>query len=980
MSTLFERIMQGLEALGVTGPHPQVCVVAPSNGSHGFLRRRLLTESPTGFLRFRFIEPEQLVRQMGEHSLAAHGLRPEPSGWVETVIADLLEQGRARAATEDASFNKYLSKLDHPGWLPYLANALRRLEGAGLQAASLRQLPSPADPARVELLAWLQDEVQKARQAAQLFSSADAAREALHCVENGTLPGPVTRDQALVVYGDRTLAPAVFDALKAWLQARPCLRLIFHPQEAAPVAATGLRRAAEHAPTVLGESEEEGPLPTLRHHLLREPPSRSVEGAGLRIVRAIDDGREMREVVREVLHALKAGAPADSVAIALPSTAHVQLLQSELDRAGLTASYLAGPPLSSIPAARALLTLVDAHPTTLTPKEVYARLEMPEFRRPPMALGSQAGTGRWRPHLVDCGLVQGLDAIEAKLQQQRIELQRTDPDHRDISSLDALASAVDAIGFACRTPDEQSWSDWKRHFATVVRDRLRKSPDQKRLEEILRSGCPAGLAGSVPRDTALSLLRSQLESEAFTSGSVNQPCIRVAPPLALVGSRFHTVIVPGLTDQSFPAPATPDPVLNDELLTELRRHHGSRLEGTEVNEDLERRRLAAVVGAASHRLVFTWGKSDMMKGRALQPSPYLDEVVASLGQGRGPDARKRFQVDGATQSTGLAQDPSIAVNEAETVLAHVAGGGESAIAELVAEPRTRRIIESVLSQDRVRAADGPVELDAYTGRISPELIPELFWSEPIRFDELALLIECPARFLMKRLLEVHGARWFPSPLDVSDENRMRNAARSWLLRAMRGSDDWNEGFGRTLEEQLEQNAGLASPETRPLVEAGFEGLGQVWMEALGHAGTLSVSGGTVLHEELPWKLDAERLLMAEGTLLAPQKEGSPKRSSNFDPSHDWPLSIALTAQTALGSDVSAGRLVRPSSQSANLSVDQARDAVLPALQQATARARAGLFPNLSEKPAERTPARSGLLGEDPSVGVDTPLRGDPAHE
>lgn len=984
MSTLFDRIMEGLGAQGVDSHHPQVCVVAPSNGSHGFLRRRLLTESPTGFLRFRFVEPEQLVRQMGERILASQGLRPEPPGWLETVIAELLEQAWGRAAQEGEMFNKYLSKLSHPGWLPYLANALRRLDGAGLQAESLRQIPGSADPARIELLAWLQDEVQKAQQEAELFSGADAARAASACVENGTLPRPIERDQALVVYGDRTLAPAVFDALQAWLQIRPCLRLVFHPQEAAPVAATGLRRAAEHAPTVRGESEEEeGPLPALRRHLLQDPPAMPVEAeaprGAFRIVRAIDDGREMREVVREVLQALKDGAPADGVAIALPSAEHIQLLQSELDRAGLTASYLAGPPLSSTPAARALLTLVDAHPTTLTPKEVYERLEMPELRRPAQALGTQAGAGRWRRHLVDCGLVQGLDAIQERLRQRRLELQRTDPEHADISSLDALSSAVDAVGFACRTPAEQSWLEWRRHFRIVVDDQLRTSPDADRLSKLLDAGGPATLEGSVARATALALLRSLLDAEAFTAGTVNQPCIRVAPPLALVGSRFHTVIVPGLTDQSFPAPPSPDPVLNDELLQELRAHLGSRLEGTEVNEDLERRRLAAVVGAARERLVFTWGKSDMMKGRALQPSPYLDEVVASLGHGRGPGARQRFQVDGATQSTGLTRDPSIAVNEAEAVLARVAQSDEAAIAELVAEPGTRRIVESILSQDRVRSAEGPVELDAYTGRISPELIQDDGWSAPIRIDELALLIECPARFLMKRILGVHGVRRFPAPIDVTDEKRMRNAGRSWLLQALKESTDWTQGFHRRLEDQLRQNAAMVSEDARPLVESAFADLGRDWLEkTLGAPDSLTISEDTVLHDELPWRLASERLLVADGKLLWPQKEGLSMRTKRLEPGDDWPLSISLTALSSSEAPVRAGRLVRPSSQSAELAASDASASVLTALQHATARARAGLFPNLTEKPAERTRSQSGLLGEDPGVAVHTSLRGDPS--
>lgn len=951
--------------MGLTEPHPQVCVVAPSNGSHGFLRRRLLRESRTGFLRCRFVEPEELVAQIGRRGLAEQGLRPEPSGWLETTVAEAIAQGDRELAPEH---------LGHAGWLAYLANALRRLEGAGMTSERLATLSAPQDPQRVALLGMLLDFVHNARKNAGLFGTADAARSAMAAIEGGTVPLPIQRDQALVAYGDRTLAPMVYDALCLWMQTRPCLRIAFQPQDAAPAASTGLRKASEHGRVVDGVEDDGGPLGRLRLNLFRGDTSGQVPSHDptpmLRIVRCIDDGREMREVVREVLDALRSGAPADGVAIALPSTEKIHLLQTELDRAGIPASFLVGPALATVPPARALLALLQQPASTLTPKQVHELIQMKSLKRPLAARGSQSRPGRWRRLLVECGLVRGVNVIRDKLRDRREELQADDPESTDIPAIDALFAYLGILDHACGGPEQQTWPEWRKHARDVVDAHLARSPESATLLGVLDVKGTVPSAYVLDREEALTLLRSQLEAEAFTTGSVNQPSVRVVPPLALIGSRFHTVVVPGLTDQSFPASAVGDSILNDTLLSELREGLGCRLEGTEINDELEQRRLAAVVGAASHRLVFTWGKSDMLQGRALQPSPFLTEVVGALGWPRTQASVAAFQKDGATQATGVAMNPSEAVHEAEAVLAHAASRDARAVMRLAAVPRTRRLLQSMVARDRAQAASDEglaIELDAHTGRIPPELLPTSLWTDPLRPGDLATLIESPIRFLLAHVLGIRRLRRFPTPPDPSDMDRLRDSVRWDLRNAFEAGAPWRGEFESRIRERSEDGAEIED------LSGALDAVRDDWLEALNDVQPTTLPEGAQVHPELPWRLGATAVPVAGGHVVGLQSEKAPKLTRGLEPSHDWELAITGAALASSGSAVTSAVLVRTSSRSQDMDLASANPVVLSALQQATERAQRGLFPLLELRASHRT---HGLLVDDVGLPPDARLAED----
>lgn len=967
---LIHRVRAALEEAGIEGPHPRICVVAPSNGSHGFVRRRFLRETVDGFLRWRFTEPEALVRQIGEPPLIRAGWHPEPPGWMESTVALALPRlSRSESAVPPGT------RLEDPGWLPVLANAMSRLEAAGVVSEELAALDHPGDRARVELLAALLEQVERARRADRVYGAADAARAALEAIREDRVPRTVARDEALVVYGDRTLSPLTFDALTAWLKARRGVRIVFRPHEAAPISPTGLRRAAVDAGYAEVHDAFAGPeaLIRLRAGLFAAPGpagSSNVDAPreAVSMIRALDDVREVREVVRAVLDALRDGAPLDGIAIALPDAGCADLLKLELDRAGAPASFIAGPPLARTGAARALVGAFSLDSTTVSPETLHRLLQHPDVRVRSASGHGSSHQSRWRRHLVDIGAVRGFDRIRAALDDLRRARTAEDPNHRDLASIDGLVGALTELRRAIELAPSGTWSSYRARFRDFADRWLRAGPARSALLELLDGRIDA-TGPTISSTLASTLLSVQLERDALKSGGVNDAAVRVVPPLALVGSRFHTVIAPGLTDQAFPAPPVADPILDDDLVHALNEQLQARLESSDIGDDLERRRLAALVGAAEQRLVLTFPRSDLGKGRDLQPSPFLTEITAALGFGRTAEALHAFVRNADTNAVGTGLDPGRAVNAAEHRLSMIAKDPELGIPLLATSPSARGLLEAALSRDRLRAAlssGHAVELDPHTGRISGQLLPDDFWDRTWSAWELRRLLDAPLDLFLKVVLQAYAPHRFPHPPDPWDARAAERAIRQAAEAALSAGAEWPEAWERELERQLAADAQSLEPEGIEILSQHRLHARDSWrvpLQAVVGGGV--IEDGTPLHPSVPLKLRSTPFAIAgDGGLvsLAPRKPNvNPDTGALLEPA------IQAMALGQAGLRVDTLRLAHPERTSRPADAASAATAALELLQGAVERIRAGEWPHRSFEPRYAHPA---LLAEDPVFAGD----------
>jgi ATP-dependent helicase/DNAse subunit B len=140
------------------------------------------------------------------------------------------------------------------------------------------------------------------------------------------------------------------------------------------------------------------------------------------------------------------------------------------------------------------------------------------------------------------------------------------------------------------------------------------------------------------RDELLELLA---ELPVPVHGPPGPDAILVAEPLSIRARRFRRVIVCGLVEGEFPAPAPIDPFLGEERRRELALAAGLVLPPGPDPLAGERYLLYASASRATERVLFSYRSSDEEGNRVL-PSPFLDELTAILGERWRQRRRRRL--------------------------------------------------------------------------------------------------------------------------------------------------------------------------------------------------------------------------------------------------------------------------------------------------------------------------------------------------
>ncbi len=444
-------------------------------------------------------------------------------------------------------------------------------------------------------------------------------------------------------------------------------------------------------------------------------PERDDLAPEVRFLSAPGESRECVEIAREVLREAESGVPFDRMAVVLrsPSTYAGPLVEA-FRRAGVPLHLARGARLPN-PAGRALLALLGCAAEGLSasrfaeyvslgqvpPRDADgAPLPAEEAWVPPEALDLPGGAAtaadaaaiadahgedgyvatprRWERLLVDAAVIGGLDRWRRRLAGLSEQLERRqaaieDPEApralgfrrtlRDLSQLRRFAMPI--LDELALLPTEATWGVWLKALSKLATRALRyPAPVQTVLAELQ----PMADVGPVGLDEVRVVLARRLTEAPLESKVPVHGAVYAGPTDGIRGRAFDVVFVPGLAERVFPQKIREDPILLDRARLDI----GAGLDTFEQRVADERLYLRLAVGAARQRLVLSWPRVEVEKGRPRVPSFYCLELLrAARGRLPGFQDLQRLAERGGAPRVGwpAPEDPIQAIDEAEHDLA-----------------------------------------------------------------------------------------------------------------------------------------------------------------------------------------------------------------------------------------------------------------------------------------------------------------------
>jgi hypothetical protein len=989
-----EALQQALAVLRRGEPQRAVTILVPTGPNSVFVRTALGLQGPS--LRVWVDTPEGIVRGQAPLSLWASAV-DEPPGWrrptLRRVVRRLVESGQLGEAGRT---------LSRGAWLDPLSRALRRLEGHGVDAATLQAIAADASVAadvreRARLLAVIAAGLHEARVAAGFLSPAAIVEAATTSALSGDpdqLGVGAAAAPAVIVLGDRALPALTRAFLVAWLKRREVVevRLPALPSSSPAPSLTplGLRAALQAAHPTLPDDHVVVVAPSSSPGLaaLQGGPSSS-SWDDVEVARTPDDVRETTECVREVKRAIAAGVALDQIAVVLPDGAQRPALDDALRRAGIPATWLVGFPTRELLPARLLTLLLSLTRSSSssssssgpTAAEVYALLLHPGLAwRAALGPAATAGRGRWRRLLSAVAGVEGLDRMRQALSRlplpSGVDDEALQREQRARASLDESLAVLDETLTTLGRPATlgvhvRRWSGWLLRFA-------RAGEARERLLRLLR---PLEAAKGPVLDIDEARIEwDDLQAREVSRGSLTERSIRVLSPLHLIGGAFDVVCVLGLTEGRFPTATRPDPLVSDELLEAVHRHTGVALPTSADHVDAERRRFSAVVSACRRRLWLSVPRVDFAKERPLLPSTLLLDVL-SVRLGR----RARFaDIDAHAVARGrrarsFPDHADDAIDGREHLLVRAAAlrgtppsSTSPTLGALLSAPTSRGLLQLARSLDRV--AHGGT-LDAFTGAIPVALLPMPgLDGSPIPARLLYDLVVDPAKVLFQVLLRARPVPrlkpWRPPLHTDAIVARARDAARALTLPA--GATDaqavaaLEARLEALLDAQLVIPAGADDELLRHARRVGHDEAVAFASQALAWWQQPPLRDEVVaLDDAWPWRLTqlvGRALVVGGGKAATPTLVGLVEK---VEPQSFWrkegPLALSALALRHAGRGVEAVAVMDRSRQGKPAPLDAVDGFWRGAVAKATVRARAGQFP-VSSSPISSL-RRYGLAAE-----------------
>jgi ATP-dependent helicase/DNAse subunit B len=536
------------------------------------------------------------------------------------------------------------------------------------------------------------------------------------------------------LYGFDDLTPLERDAIETLARvagAEVTVSLAYEPGRA---AFTGRAQAVEELRPLAGRvldlpASPEHYAPASRaalHHLERGLFERGQSGNAGYIarvdpgdaVRLLESGGERAEaelVAAHVAERLRAGVPADEIAVVLRSLrSSGALFERVLAAYGVPVACPLPVPFEHTPLGRGLLALARCALRPPDPRADPGAQELLHYLRAPGMLP--------RPELAD--------ALEATIRRTGV---RTAAGAQEAAAaLGLRLEEIEGLREA-RDPASELARHARRLFAAPRRGRAAtldavEEVDARALATVLGALAELGELGDSLSSQELIETLAALEVPGRTSAGGG--AVLLAEPLAIRARRFRAVFVCGLQDGEFPRPPVPEPFLSDERRWELATASGLRLRPREDAVATERYLFYACVSRATETLVLSYRSSDE-EGNIAVRSPFVADVAELLA----PDWEER---------------------RARRLLADVVWPSAAA-------PTARELA-------RAQAAGGPRIPEPPLAPLGPAAFTRMRHRQVVSAGALESYASCPVKWLVER--ELRPQRFEPDPDGIARGNYM----------------------------------------------------------------------------------------------------------------------------------------------------------------------------------------------------------------
>ncbi len=469
---------------------------------------------------------------------------------------------------------------------------------------------------------------------------------------------------------------------------------------------------------------------TALHHLERglfEPAPNGVGGGRINPGRAIgllEAGGELAEAelaAAEVLELLRAGVPAEEIAVVYRSPERSGALVGHVfDRYGIPLAINRRMLLARTTLGRALLAL--ARCALLDP--------------------AQAGADDLIAYLRARGHLEVVDRLEAEVRQEGLRtLAQTRarlPRELELDEIDALRTAPEQAAELVRQA--------QRLLAAPHRGKAPVFDPDEELDARTVGALTRALAEFEELNEHLSAteLIELLETlEIPAAPPRDARAVLLADPLSIRARRFRAVLVCGLQESEFPVAAAPDPFLSDELRRELAACSGLRLRPREDGLARERYLFYTSVSRATERVILAYRSSDE-EGNLALPSPFLADVAELLAE-EWPDRRRRRMLSDVVWPTATA-------------------------------PTERELARARAAAAAPRAGEVPSPI----GSLGPTALERVRHSRILSAGALETYASCPVKWLVERELQPNKLE--PDPDALARGSYMHNVLEQVLRR------------------------------------------------------------------------------------------------------------------------------------------------------------------------------------------------------
>jgi ATP-dependent helicase/DNAse subunit B len=532
-------------------------------------------------------------------------------------------------------------------------------------------------------------------------------------------------------------------------------------------------------------------------------------GDAVSLLEAGGERAEVELVAAEVLELVRAGVPADEIAVVYRSLdGSAALVERVFEEFGIPVSIEREIPFAHTALGRGVLAMARC---ALLPEDEAGAADLLSYLRTPGVLTR----------------IELADRLEATVLQEglRTAAQARERSELRFGELDALRDARDPADEMERQARRLLALPHRGEAALLDRD---EQLDASALAVLVRSLAELEELGERLSGPELVQALEELTVRGGARGSAGR--VRVAEPLQIRARRFRAVFVCGLQEGAFPAPGAPEPFLSDERRRELNIASGLRLRPREDSLPRERYLFYSCVSRASERLVLSWRSSDE-EGNIELASPFIADVAELLAPKWFERRRRRLLAD-------VVFDPSEAPTEREGARAQAAAGGPRSL-----EPTTPQALsETALSRIRHSEILSAGALETYADcpvkwLVERELQPALLGAQPepmIRGSFIHDLLEqllrrleagitpeslTEAELILGELLESEE-----SPLAPGRPASVRTAALRSVAADMRRYLRHEAGSGAEWEpEELELQFGFEGEESKdslPALELG----------------------------------------------------------------------------------------------------------------------------------------------------------------